>query len=214
MPAGLPDRPLFPRFSRNQDRSIAEYIPPPRAPARPKLVKPHSREGHKQRHERRKPLVEFERQRRAAAAKAERERILYGEKPTLAQRLAAIPPPTYTPIAPKPVLLNFEKLTHADLARIIHPKLVATLERLDVFAAFGFSPEVSPDHIKDLEKLIDRLTHLKRTIKDNSSVTLPEEFQSFNFGLKEIGSTSFKGLRRNQARIVQALSAVWRSNYF
>lgn len=210
MSNGLPDRPRTgPDFLSEH---IARFGPNP--PRRAPIPKPHSREGHKARSERRRPAVEFERQRRAANLKAERERILYGTKPTLEQRLAAIPPPTYTPIAPKPVLINFDKLTTADLVRIFTPKLVATLDRLDVFTTFQFAPEVPPDHIKDLRALIDRLTFLKRSLKDLGSSTSKEEFQGWNFGLKEIGSTSFKGLRRNQVRIVKELSSVWRSNYF
>lgn len=33
---------------------------------------------------------------------------MYGKKPTLEQRLAALPPPTYTPIVHKPILLDFD----------------------------------------------------------------------------------------------------------
>ena len=158
--------------------------------------------------------AEFDQNRRTEAAKAERERILYGSKPTLEQRLAAIPPPTYIPIAPKPVLLNFEKLTTADLIRIFIPKFAATLKRFDIFETFQFSEEIDKNLVRDVEKLIERLTHLQRALKDTAVTRIKEEWQSWNYGLKEIGSISFKGLRKNQARIIKELSSVWNANYF
>jgi hypothetical protein len=121
-------------------------------------------------------MVKFVKHKCAADAKAEHECILYGTKPTLEQCLAAISPLTYTPIVLKLVLLNFEKLTIADLIRIFEPKFEATLKRLDVFKSFQIKEEVSPDHIKNLWCLIKRLTHLKRLLKDTSSVWTKEEF--------------------------------------
>lgn len=224
--AGLPDRPAFPsqeridrfRDLRAQNAHLAPYGPKPPGKRPPPnlaaLPKPHSREGHALCHERRKPVIEFAKQRKAAELKAERERILYGTKPTLQQRLAAIPPPTYTSIASKPVLLNFEKLTVADLVRIFTPKFEATLRRLDVFKSFQIEEKIPADHIADLHALIERLTHLKGCLKDTGAVRIKDEFQGWNFGLKQIGDISFQGLRRNQAQIIKALSAVWRSNYF
>ena len=40
------------------------------------------------------------------------------------------------------------------------------------------------------------------------------EFQGWNFGFKRIADISFKGLRKNQSSIIQALSAVYEGNYF
>ena len=141
MSAGLPNRPSFlpqeqiDRFRARwaRDAILEPYGPkPPGRQPRP-TPKRTARECDRLIAEAKNFRADFERQRRAAAAKKERERILYGSKPTLEQRLAAIPPPTYTPIAPKPVLLNFEKLTSADLARIFQPKIDATLKRFNVF---------------------------------------------------------------------------------
>jgi hypothetical protein len=183
---GLPNRPTFPsqeridRFRANRLLENHQHPYGPKPPGKRSATiitpKPHLAEGHCLRSWLRKPTVEFVKQKCAADAKAECERILYGTKPTLEQRLAAIPPPTYTPIVPKPVLLNFEKLTIADLIRIFEPKFEATLKRLDVFESFQIKEEVSPDHIKNLRCLIERLTHLKRSLKDTSSVRTKEEF--------------------------------------
>ena len=104
--------------------------------------------------------AEFNQNHRTKAAKAERKQILYGSKPTLEQLLAAIPLPTYIPIAPKLVLLNFEKLTTADLICIFIPKFAATLKHFDIFETFQFSKEINKNLICNGEKLIEHLTHL------------------------------------------------------
>lgn len=228
MSTGLPDRPSWTgpsqeridRFRTNRLQAAhsepsGPKPPGKKAPSRLNLPVAHSREGHKFRSEFfRKPALDFLRQRRADEKRAERDCILAGPKPTLEQRLAAIPQPTFTPIAPKPVLLNFEKLAIADLVRIFTPKFDATLKRLDVFETFAFGDHVDQVHIKHLCALIERLTHLKRALKDSGSVRTWEEFQGWNFGLTEIGRIKFQGLRKNQVQIIKALSAVWNGGYF
>jgi hypothetical protein len=155
------------------------------------IPKPHSAEGHHLQSWLCKPTVKFVKQKRAANAKVEYECILYNIKPTLKQRLAAISPPTYTPIILKLILLNLKKLAIADLIRIFELKFEATLKHLDIFESFQIKEEVSPDHIKDLWCLIKRLTHLKHSLKDTSSIWTKEEFQGWNYRLKYIGSISF-----------------------
>jgi hypothetical protein len=184
---GLPNCLTFPSqewinyFRANQLLENHQHLYGPKPPGKRLATvitpKPHSAKGHHLRSWLRKLTVEFVKQKQAADAKAECERIFYGTKPTLKQRLAAIPSPTYTPIVPKPVLLNFKKLTIADLIRIFEPKFKATLKCLDVFESFQIKEEVSPDHIKDLRCLIKRLTHFKRLLKDTSSIQTKEEFQ-------------------------------------
>jgi hypothetical protein len=159
-------------------------------------------------------MVKFVKQKHAANTKAECERILYSTNPTLKQRLAAISFLTYTSIISKLVLLNFEKLIIADLIRIFKLKSEAILKCLDIFESFQIKEEVSPDHIKNLWCLIKRLTHLKHSLKDTSSVQTKEEFQGWNYGLKYIGGISFQGLRKDQAQIIKSLSEVWKENYF
>lgn len=226
MPKALPEPNSFPsqerfdrfRAQRAVNNHCIPYGPKPIGKRAPidlsKSFRLHSREGHAWRHEQRKPTVKLYIERREAEKKAERERILYGTKPTLEQRLAAIPPSTYTPIVHKPILLNFERLTAADLVRIFDPKYTATLKRLNVFETFQFSDEIDVQQVKDIDSLIARLTHLHRALKDLGRVTTTQEWQSWNYGFKEISNISFKGLRTNQVQIAKALSAVYRTNYF
>jgi hypothetical protein len=215
---GLPNHPTFPsqeridRFRANQLLKNYQHPyslkPLGKRSATVITSKPHSAEGHHLRSWLCKPTVKFVKQKCAADAKAERKRILYSIKPILKQCLAAIPSPTYTPVVSKPVLLNFKKLTIADLIRIFEPKFEATLKRLDVFESFQIKEEVLPDHIKNFWCLIERLTHLKCLLKDTSSVQMKEEFQGWNYSLKYISGISFQGLWKNQARIIKLLSEV------
>lgn len=229
-PTGLPRLTLEQRlsgltkalFSGNLRKSLIDRFgfagPTPiakRPPIGPTIFT-HSREGHRLRHEFRAPYIEAVRQRRVAERKALHERILAGPpKPTLEQRLAAIPAPTYIPIAPKPVLLNFEKLSHQDLARIFAPKFRATLTRLNVFETFQFTDyDRNEQLINKVNLLILRLTKLERSLKDLSAFRGKEDFQRWNYGFKQIGDISFKHLRKNQVPIIKALSAVYDGNYF
>ncbi|EKM48339.1 uncharacterized protein PHACADRAFT_202943 [Phanerochaete carnosa HHB-10118-sp] len=130
---------------------------------------------------------------------------------SLADRLTAAP--TYTPIAPKPVTIDFSRYTAADLARIFAPKFAATLKRFNVLESLD-CPDVLTDDINAVFKLRDRLAHLDRTLKDVSRVISIEEWNRWDSGLKQIGGISFKGLRRNRVQIFKALRAVWVNGYF
>lgn len=228
MSSGLPNRPSFPsqdridRFKTSQlgNSHLFPYGPKPKgkraytAPANLPFPRIHSKEGHAWRSAQRKPLLDRIRQQRAEDEKKCEYESIHGKKPTLADRLAALPPPTYTPIASKPVTLNFEKLTVADLIRIFSPKFEATLKRLEVFETFTISDDVPHRNVGDLRALIDRLQHLKRALRDTSSIRIKEEFQQWNWGLHNIGQISFKSLRKNQAQIIKELSSVWQKGFF
>ncbi|EKM49548.1 uncharacterized protein PHACADRAFT_201260 [Phanerochaete carnosa HHB-10118-sp] len=143
-----------------------------------------------------------------------RERILAGSsKPTLEQHLAAIPPATHTLITPKPILIDFDKHTPADLVRIFTPKFDGTLKRLDVFETLELD-DLNSDRVRNLCRLIEQLTCIKRCLADVCNIVKYEEWRKWKLGCREIGDISFKGLRKNKARIVQALSAVYVNGYF
>ena len=67
--------------------------------------------------------------------------------------------PTYTPIAPKAIVIDIDKHTSADLACIYMPKFNAILKRLEVFKTFDFSNDIRAivDHVKNLQVLIEHL---------------------------------------------------------
>lgn len=139
---------------------------------------------------------------------------MYGKKPTLEQRLAALPPPTYTPIVHKPILLDFDKLTTSNLIKFFTSKFDATLKCLEVFKTLQLSDKVNASHVNNLHHLIGRLQHLKRALSDIAKVRVRSELQDWDFGLRNIKGILFSGLWRNQVQIIKELSSVWNRNYF
>ena len=123
---------------------------------------------------------------------------------------------TYTPIAPKAIVIDIDKHSLADLARIYVPKFDAVLKQLEVFETFDFRDEIGlvVDHVKNLQALIERLQRIKRGLADRCSYIEYRQWKGYEAGCKEIGGISFKGLRRNRVRIVKALSAVYTNGYF
>jgi hypothetical protein len=130
---GLPNRPIFSsqewidRFRANQLLENHQHPygskPPGKCSATVITPKPHLAEGHRLRSWLCKPTVEFVKQKHAANTKAEREQILYSTKLTLEQRLAAIPPLTYTPIVLSSALTSLnlsrsKKRSHQTTSRI------------------------------------------------------------------------------------------------
>ena len=146
----------------------------------------------------------------------ERDRILADSSArTLLKRLAEHPP-TYTPIASKVIVIDIDKHTSADLARIYAPKFDVVLKRLEVFETFDFDDDIRTvvDHVKNLQALIKRLQHIKCGLVDRCSYIEYRQWKGYEADCKEIGGISFKGLWRNRVRIVKALSAVYVNGYF
>ena len=125
-------------------------------------------------------------------------------------------PPTYTPIAPKAIVINIDKHTPTDLACIYMPKFDAILKRLEVFETFDFGDDIGTvvDHVKNLQALIEHLQHIKCGLIDRCSYIEYRQWKGYEAGCKEIDGISFKGLRRNRVWIVKALSTVYMNRYF
>ena len=103
---------------------------------------------------------------------------------------------------------------------------VVTAEDLRLLADVGFSA-ISRGDDRSAEAIFAGLTaarpdgeagpigtalvHLHRGDADAAA---REEFQAWDFGLKQIGRISFKSLRTNQVYIVKSLSDVLKGNYF
>ena len=157
-----------------------------------------------------------DKERATAARQQEQDRILAGPSArTLLERLAE-QPPTYTPIAPKAIVIDIDKHSSADLVRIFAPKLDAVLKWLEVFETFSLGDDINivVDQWNNLQVLIERIQRIKRGLSDRSSYIEYRQWKGYEAGCKEIGGISFKGLRRNRVRIVKALSAVYTNGYF
>ncbi|EKM49035.1 uncharacterized protein PHACADRAFT_202096 [Phanerochaete carnosa HHB-10118-sp] len=191
-------------------------------PPTPALTLPFPLNSHEGRRLRREQFCEryainkadFEQRLAAREIQQAREWILAGpSKPTFEQRLAAIPPATHTPIAPKPILIDFNKHTPTDLVCIFTPKFDGMLKHLDVFETLELD-DLNSDQVRNLRRLIEQLTRIKHCLADFCNIVKYEEWRKWELGCKEIGDILFKGLRKNKARIVQALSAVYVNGYF
>ena len=96
-------------------------------------------------------------------------------------------------------MIDIDKHSPADLARIYAPKFEAVLKRLEVFETFDFRDEIGlvVDHVKNLQALIERLQRIKRGLADRCSYIEYRQWKGYEAGCKEISGISFKGLRRN-----------------
>ena len=209
-------------FAQRRGRIIR---PPPKPLEFPGLNAREARhERHKQwRAERPKKQAEFvarvaarDEEVAKAAREVERDRILAGPSARMLLERLAEQPPMYTPIAPKAIVIDIDKHSPANLARIYAPKFDTVLKRLEVFETFDFGDEIGlvVDHVKNLQALIERLQRIKRGLNDRYSYIEYRQWKGYEAGCKEIGGISFKGLRRNRVRIVKALSAVYTNGYF
>lgn len=135
-------------------------------------------------------------------------------RPSLADRLQTPAVPEPAPIAPKPILIDFTKHTPEQLVGIFTPKFKAVLTRLRV--------------IRDLEELLDsaqfehrqayhalakRIAEIHTDLKDSAEVTTFDEWRKYEFGLKEIGKISFKGIRSRFHQVLGELAQVY-GDYF
>lgn len=133
------------------------------------------------------------------------------EKRPLAERIA---PPTYTPIAPKPVLIDFKKHSVEDLIGIFEPCLLATLKRIEPLFRLAAFDDLTTEERRIINDLGDRLEVLHNEIGDRAPKVSHEEWKSLKFGLKLIGETSFKSLRRNYHAVIRSLISIYNGNYF
>lgn len=127
------------------------------------------------------------------------------EKPRLADRIAA---GTYIlhQRAQQP-LIDFNTLSHEDTIGIFIPKLKATIRRLAPLIALDRFHLLPNDIRLPVQKLVDGLDKFY-----NHIATRPvdkAQWQALNFGLREIGKISFKGLRPNHARIALEVARVY-----
>ena len=136
------------------------------------------------------------------------------ERPSLASRISeARTSATYTPIAPKPTLLDFKKLTPEDTFNIFKVRINATLDRLNApyeRREFDDLPDVTREQLVKLYAKFDKLAHFE----DRYKTVTPEQWQQLQFGLKAIGNISFAGLRYNYRKICASIAGVYLSGYF
>jgi hypothetical protein len=121
----------------------------------------------------------------------------------------------YTPIAPKPIVIDFTKTTTANLIRIFKPKITA--------AALRFKPIIeleehwsnaTPDQRHAFESLADKIQSFGFDLESCAPTVTRNQWQSLDWGLKEIGKVLFTGLRRNYKEILSRLVQISKQGYF
>jgi hypothetical protein len=152
---------------------------------------------------------------------AVRDKCAQKERRTLEERLACpslaerIGEQTYTPIAPKPIVINFTKTTTTDLIGIFKPKITATALRLKpIIELEEHWSDATPDQRRAFESLTDKIQSFGFDLESRAPAVTCAQWQSLDWGLKEIGKVLFAGLRRNYKEILCRLVQISEQGYF
>jgi hypothetical protein len=147
--------------------------------------------------------------------RAQQERRTLEERlarPSLAERIGE---QTYTPIAPKPIVIDFTKTTTADLIGIFKPKITATALHLKpIIELEEHWSNATPDQRRAFESLADKIQSFGFDLETCAPAVTRVQWQSLNWGLKEVGKVSFAGLQRNYKEILYRLVQISEQGYF
>ena len=144
-------------------------------------------------------------------------------KKSLEERLAPRPlseriaprPATYTPVVRKPILIDFAKHSDKDRIGIFRPKIEATAKRLTpIVELIEEFPDAPRDHIRKFKHFLERLLDLRDALDERAPTIVAAQWQSLDWGLKEIGKISFGGIRRNYETVLRRVVGVVDNGYF
>jgi hypothetical protein len=117
-------------------------------------------------------------------------------KVSLTDCLAPAASTSATPIAPKPILIDFKKVQGEDRAKVFHPKIKATIKRLtplvELFNQFSNRVDVSKFH--QLKRFLDRLLNLQDHLSERARTISPDQWQRLDFNLCQFGKILFTSL--------------------
>jgi hypothetical protein len=159
-----------------------------------------------------------ERREQLAAVRTQRAQQ---ERRTLEEHLARhslaerIGEQTYTPIAPKSIVIDFTKTTTADLVGIFKPKITATALRLKPIVKLEEHwSNATPDQRRAFESFADKIQSFGFDLETRAPAVTRVQWQSLDWGLKEVGKVLFAGLRRNYKEILSRLVQISEQGYF
>jgi hypothetical protein len=133
-------------------------------------------------------------------------------RPSLAEQIGE---QTYTPIAPKPIVVDFTKTTTADLIGIFKLKITATALRLKpIIELEEHWSNATIDQRRAFKSLADKIQSLGFDLEARAPTVTRVQWQSLDWGLKEIGKVSFAGLRRNYREVLSRLVQISEQGYF
>lgn len=140
---------------------------------------------------------------------------------TLEERLArpkladCITEPTYTPIAPKPIVIDFNRVNAKDLIGIFKPEIATTVTRLKPIIELADHWEnATSDQRRTFESLTDKIQSFGFDLEQRAPAVTHAQWQSLDWGLKEIGKVSFVGLCRNYQSVLSRLVVLSGQGYF
>jgi hypothetical protein len=133
-------------------------------------------------------------------------------RPSLTERIGE---QIYTSIAPKPIVIDFTKTTTADLIGIFKPKITTTalclkpIIELEEHWSFAI-----PDQRHTFKSLADKIQSFGFDLEVCAPAVTCVQWQSLNWGLKEVGKISFAGLQRNYKEVLCRLVQISEQGYF
>jgi hypothetical protein len=122
---------------------------------------------------------------------------------------------TYTPITSKPIVIDFTKTTTADLIRIFKSKITATALRLKpIIELEEHWSNATPDQHRAFESLADKIQSFGFDLETRVPTITRVQWQSLDWGLKEVGKVSFTGLQHNYKEVFSRLVQISEQGYF
>ena len=104
---------------------------------------------------------------------------------------------------------------YKDRIGIFHPKIEATAKRLtSIVELIKEFPDAPKDHIRKFKHFLERLLDLRDALDERAPTIVAAQWQSLDWGLKEIGKISFGGIRRNYETVLRRVVEVVDNGYF
>jgi hypothetical protein len=159
--------------------------------------------------ERREQLAAVQTQRAQQERQTLEERLA---RPSLTERIGE---QTYTPIAPKPIIIDFTKTTTTNLIGIFKPKITTTALCLKpIIELEEHWSSATSDQRRTFESLADKIQSFGFDLETCAPAVTRVQWQSLDWGLKEIGKVSFAGLWRNYKEVLCRLVQISKQGYF
>jgi hypothetical protein len=122
---------------------------------------------------------------------------------------------TYTPIASKLIVIDFTKTTTADLIGIFKLKITATALCLKpIIKLEEHWSNATSDQCHAFKSFADKIQSFGFDLETHTPAVTHVQWQSLNWGLKEVGKVSFAGLRRNYREVLSRLVQISEQGYF
>jgi hypothetical protein len=128
----------------------------------------------------------------------------------LADRLTPAASTSATPIAPKPILIDFKKVQGEDRVKVFQPKIRATIKRLTPLVKLfdQYSDRVDVSKFHQLERFLDRLLNLQDHLSERARTISPDQWQRLDFNLRQFGKILFTSLRHHYPDVLKEVVLV------